>query len=158
MQLTIRPMASAHEARLCAELMSSSDPWLTFQRGYDACLGRITDPTREVYVAFDDDVFRGFVILCMTGAFVGYIQTVAVAHDARGHGVGSRLVAFAEERIFRETPNVFLCVSSFNGRAHALYERLGYETIGRLKDYLVRGHDEILMRKTVGSMAEFFAQ
>jgi len=157
MQLTIRPIASAHEARLCAELMSTSDPWLTFRRGYDACLGRVTDPTREVYVAFEGDVFRGFLILCMTGAFTGYIQTVAVAHDARGLGVGSQLVAFAEERTFRETPNVFLCVSSFNERARALYERLGYEPIGRLKDYLMRGHDEILMRKTIGSMAEFFS-
>ena len=157
MQLTIRPIASASESHLCAELMSSSDPWLTFRRGYDACLGRITDPTREVYVAFEGNVFRGFLILCMTGAFTGYIQTVAVAHDARGLGIGSRLVAFAEERTFRETPNVFLCVSSFNDRARALYERLGYEPIGRLKDYLMRGHDEILMRKTIGSMAEFFA-
>lgn len=157
MQLTIRPLASADEAHLCAALMSSSDPWLTFQRGYEACLGRVTDPTREVWVALDADAFRGFIILCMTGAFVGYIQTVVVAHDARGQGVGSQLVAFAEERIFRETPNVFLCVSSFNPRARELYERLGYATVGALTDYLVHGHDEILMRKTIGSMAEFVA-
>jgi ribosomal protein S18 acetylase RimI-like enzyme len=41
-------------------------------------------------------------------------------------------------------------VSSFNPRARELYERLGYEFIGELKDYLVRGHSELLMRKTIG--------
>ena len=70
--------------------------------------------------------------------------------DARGQGLGTRLVEFAEKRIFRDTPNVFLCVSSFNPRARALYERLGYERIGELKNYLIDGASELLMRKTIG--------
>jgi ribosomal protein S18 acetylase RimI-like enzyme len=90
----------------------------------------------------------------MRGPFIGYINTVCVAAHVRGQGVGSRLMAFAEERIFRETPNVFLCVSSFNDRARALYERLGYEHVGVLRDYIRRGYDEILMRKSLGPMTE----
>jgi len=62
---------------------------------------------------------------------------------------------FAEERIFRESPNVFLCVSSFNPRAKALYERLGYEAVGELNDYIVRGHSEHIFRKTIGPIREF---
>src|SRR6185295_393094 len=90
------------------------------------------------------------IILTMRGALVGFIQTVCVDAVTRGSGLGTRLVAFAEERIFRQTPNVFLCVSSFNPRARALYERLGYEVIGELKDYIIEGASEILMRKTLG--------
>ncbi len=42
---------------------------------------------------------------------------------------------------------MFLCVSSFNGRARALYERHGYRTVGELADYVVDGLSEILMVK-----------
>ena len=77
------------------------------------------------------------------------------ADDVLLRGVGRRLLAFAEERIFRESPNVFLCVSSFNAGARRLYLRLGYELIGELKDYIVRGHSELLMRKTRGPLREF---
>ena len=38
-----------------------------------------------------------------------------------------------------------------------MYERLGYEVIGELKDYLTRGYAEILLRKTVGPIGEFAA-
>jgi ribosomal protein S18 acetylase RimI-like enzyme len=48
-----------------------------------------------------------------------------------------------------------MCVSSFNGDALRLYLRLGYEVIGELKDYLVRGHSEILLRKSKGPWGEF---
>jgi [ribosomal protein S18]-alanine N-acetyltransferase len=153
----IRPLAGAAEAAACAGLMASSEPWLTLGRTYEASLRIISDPTREVAVAARGQAgeIAGFVIICMTGAFVGYIQTVCVAPEERGRGLGTRLVEHAEERIFRESPNVFLCVSSFNPDARRLYERLGYETIGELTDYLVRGHSEILLRKSRGAWSEF---
>jgi ribosomal protein S18 acetylase RimI-like enzyme len=61
-------------------------------------------------------------------------------------------MAYAEARIFRDTPNVFICVSSFNPRAQAFYRRLGYEVIGELRDYVVRGHSEWLLRKSIGPL------
>ena len=97
------------------------------------------DPTREVYVARDETGLAGFLILCMTGAFVGYIQTICIDPDRRGQGLGSRLVEFAEQRILQVSPNVFMCVSSFNHGARRLYERLGYKVVGELTDYIVRG-------------------
>ena len=155
MSIEIRPLRTPSDAQLCAQLMSSSEPWLTLGRKYDESLRLVEDPSREVYVAFDGETFRGFIALLMHGAFVGYIQVIAVTAEARGSGVGSQLVRFAEERIFTQYPNVFLCVSSFNPRAKALYERLGYETIGELEDFLVRGHSEFLMRKTIAPIRQF---
>ena len=149
----IEPLRDDNDARACAAMMCATDPWLVLGRLYDDCLRVVTDPTCETYVAREDGTVRGFIIINMRGAFVGYIRTVCVAAEARGSGLGSQLVAFAEERIFRETPNVFLCVSSFNVRARALYERLGYEVAGELKDYIVRGASEILMRKTIGPLS-----
>jgi [ribosomal protein S18]-alanine N-acetyltransferase len=135
--------------------MASSEPWLTLGRTYEASLRIVQDPTREVYVARDDGGLAGFLILCLTGAFVGYIQTVLVQPDRRGHGIGSRLLEFAEQRIMRESPNVFMCVSSFNDAARRLYERLGYKVVGELTDYIVEGYSEILLRKTRGPLTGF---
>lgn len=65
------------------------------------------------------------------------------------------MIAWAEERIFRQSPNVFLCVSSFNERAQRFYGRLGYERVGELPDFLTVGHAEIILRKTRGAWLEF---
>ena len=143
------------DAQRCAHLMASSEPWLTLGRTYEACLAIIQDPTREVYLLKTETDLTGFLILCMTGAFVGYIQTICIDPAWRGQGLGTRLVKFAERRIFAESPNAFLCVSSFNPDAQRLYERLGYRVIGELADYLVQGHSEILLRKTSGPLSAF---
>ena len=153
--LAISPLQSEDEARACARLMAASEPWITLGRSYDTSLDIIGDRTREVYLARDETGLAGFVILCMTGAFVGYIQTVCIDPSRRGQGLGSRLVEFAERRILKVSPNVFMCVSSFNVDARRLYQRLGYKVVGELTDYIVRGHSEFLLRKTVGPLAGF---
>ena len=154
--VTLQPLASEEDAVACARIMSTSEPWRTLGRDYERSLAIVRDPAREVYVAHagaHGEVI-GFVILSMRGAFVGYLQTIALREDWRGRGLGTQLVSFAEARIFRETTNVFMCVSSFNHRARALYERLGYQVVGELRDYFVRGHSELLLRKTIGPLAE----
>jgi [ribosomal protein S18]-alanine N-acetyltransferase len=155
MTLSIDRLESEGDARACARLMASSEPWVTLGRTYDASLSIVQDTTREVYIARDDHGLAGFLIVCMTGAFVGYIQTICIHPDRRGQGLGSTLVQFAEQRILAESPNVFMCVSSFNRDARRLYERLGYRVVGELTDYIVEGHSEILLRKTVGPLMGF---
>jgi [ribosomal protein S18]-alanine N-acetyltransferase len=153
--LSIARLEHDAEAEACARLMATSEPWTTLGRTYEASLRVIQDPTREVYLARDEVGLAGFLILCMTGAFVGYIQTICVHPDRRAQGLGSRLIQFAEERILEESPNVFMCVSSFNRDARRLYERLGYVVVGELINYIVEGHSEILLRKTRGPLATF---
>lgn len=136
-------------------MMATSEPWITLGRNLDECMALVRDPTREVYVAHEAERPVGFIILNMQGAFAGYIQSVCVAAEARCHGIGTEIVRFAEERIFRDSPNTFLCVSSFNPRAKKLYESLGYRVVGEMPDYIVPGHSEILMRKTIAPILEF---
>jgi [ribosomal protein S18]-alanine N-acetyltransferase len=154
-RIEIRELASDAEAQDCARMMAGSEPWITLGRDYEASLSVLRDSSKERYVALDCGRVVGFLILNMAGPFVGYIQTVCVAEEHRSRGLGGKLVAFAEERIFRDSPNVFLCVSSFNGRARKLYEQLGYTVVGELTDYIVAGHSEILMRKTIGPRRDF---
>jgi len=150
--LEIRPLASEAEAVACARMMSATDPWKTLRRDQATCLRMLQDVGRERYAAVRDGALVGFLVLNVRGAFVGYLQTICIDESFRGTGLGTQLIAFAEERIFREWPNVFLCVSSFNPDARRLYERLGYRAIGTLTDYVVTGSDEILMRKTRGPL------
>jgi ribosomal-protein-alanine N-acetyltransferase len=154
-EVSIHPLSTTEQADACARIMCTSEPWITLNRSYDAALALIKDADREVYVALHNEALIGFLILSMKGAFSGYIQTVAAREDWRGRGLGTRLIEFAEKRIFRVSPNAFLCVSSFNTRAKELYARLGYETIGEMKDFVVRGHSEWLLRKTISPVTEF---
>lgn len=151
----IKKLRSKAEACACAQIMATSEPWITLKRNYDDSLKTVLNPFREVYVAVAKNEIVGFIILQMEGAFTGYIQTVAVKAEWRSRGLGSRLIAFAEKRIFRKKPNVFMCVSSFNRKAQRLYRRLGYEKAGMLKNFIVNGHDEILLRKTMGPWENF---
>jgi len=154
----IRRLERRADAETCARMMANSEPWITLRRDYDASLKILTDSSREVYLAMVGDEIAGFTILNMHGAFVGYIQSVCVAPPWRGKGIGSELMDYVEKRILSETPNVFICVSSFNKRVQNLYERRGYEVIGELKNWIVPGHSEILLRKTIAPLTEFRKQ
>ena len=136
----------------CARLMAESSPWKTFGTTYTQAIAIIEGNEKERYIALHQEKMLGFVTLQMGGALRGYIQDIAVVPVWQGQGVGNQLLQYAEERIFRDARNVFLCVSSFNHRAQQLYQKRGYATVGILHDYLLTGMDEILMRKTRGPL------
>jgi ribosomal protein S18 acetylase RimI-like enzyme len=139
----------------CAALTAINEPWITLKRSVADSLALLKGPVAEVYILKEENERIGFVLIKQKGSLVGYIQTIAIAEAWRGCGIGEAALRYIEKLIFCSFSNVFLCVSSFNYRAQQLYQRLGYETIGVLKDYAVAGHDEILLRKTEGPISEF---
>ena len=150
--MNIHSLATDAERAACAGIMADSEPWLTLGQTYEQGLRLLTKPDTETVVALDGETVAGFAILSMQGILAGYLQTLAVATPFRRQRVGARLMRFVEERVFRDRPNVFLFVSSFNAPAQKFYTALGYETIGVLQEFLIKGHDEILMRKTIGPL------
>ena len=153
----IKRLETTHEIEICAQVMANSEPWITLGRDYKSSIETLSVPSKEVYLAMVKEEIAGFTILNMQGGFIGYVQTLCVASEWRNKGIGSQLMSFAEQRIFKETPNVFICVSSFNPKALKFYQDLGYEVIGELKDYIVAGHSEILLRKSISPIREFHA-
>jgi [ribosomal protein S18]-alanine N-acetyltransferase len=139
----------------CALLMSKSEPWLTLKRDLKSCKDAVRGDNKEVYIMTDNIELVGFAVLQMTGTFKGYIQSILIKPNHRDRGLGSTLLKFCEERIFQISPNVFICVSSFNKKAARLYYKLGYEKVGVLKDFVVKGQSETLLRKTKGTISEF---
>jgi ribosomal protein S18 acetylase RimI-like enzyme len=141
--------ATREERTWCGELMARSEPWTTLRRDRDACLLAALDRAYLTLVARKDGAPVGFARYHPRGvAGAPYLASVAVAEEARGTGVGSALLAAGEERFRSEGARwMFLCVSSFNALARALYERHGYRLVGELQDYVVDGFSELLMVK-----------
>jgi len=144
----IIPLKTQKEAVSCAEMMASSEPWITIGRDYDSSLTSITSPSKEVYLAVDGAEIKGFVILVFEGVIVGYIQSICISPKFRRRGIGNQLISFAETRMFTEFPNVFIFASSFNRGAQKLYRKLGYKKVGEIPDFIIPGESEILFRKT----------
>ena len=134
----------------CARLMSSNEPWITLGRGLEGSRAALRRPGTALFVAREDQHRVGFLLLADFGlAGSPYIASIAVDESARGRGVGSQMLRFAEER-YAGRRHLFLLVSDFNPRARELYRRHGYELIGELQDYVVPGHSELLMYKRLG--------
>jgi ribosomal-protein-alanine N-acetyltransferase len=140
---------------VCATMMSKSDPWITLEMDYDQCLKAFEGPSKEVFLIERNNELLGFVIIQTGGSFKGYIQTICI-HDAyRGMGLGRKLLQFCEDRILKISPNIFICVSSFNVGAIKLYYEFGFKLVGELEDFVKKGFTELLLRKTFGPIVGY---
>jgi ribosomal-protein-alanine N-acetyltransferase len=145
--------ATDEERIWTARLMAESEPWITLGRGFEACRALALDPAYVTLVARRGGVPVGFVRIHPRGvAGSPYIASIAVDPAVRGQGIGASLLDAAERR-HAGARYIFLCVSSFNPRARALYERHGYAPIGDLPDYVVDGASELLMARRLAGGA-----
>lgn len=139
-------LATDDERELCARTMAATDPWLRLGRGIDVCRAASFHPEYDVWVAREGGVPLGFMRLHPRGvAGSPYVASIAVVPAAQGRGVGTAILDHVEAHY--GSRYIFLCVSSFNPRARALYERRGYRLLSVLEDYVLDGLDEHLMAK-----------
>jgi [ribosomal protein S18]-alanine N-acetyltransferase len=153
--LAIKKLETQSEAEKCALITSESEPWKFLKISYEDSLKTLMNPAYETYILHDENDICGFITIEMEGALAGYVKRLAVKKEMQNQNCGRMLMNFAEKRIFADKPNVFLCVSSFNKKALAFYKKLGYKKTGVLKNYLVMGHSEYLLRKTIGPLLKF---
>ncbi|MFC2076774.1 GNAT family N-acetyltransferase [candidate division KSB1 bacterium] len=158
--LEITPMR-AGDLQALARILAESDVWKRKRRGYGGAVHffKTHDPSfGEIHVARLGDKIAGLIWFSVRNTFYefGYIRLVAVAPDCYGQGIGTKLMAFAEEKIGREVRAVFLLVSDFNTGARRLYERLGYSPCGVLANYKGEANDEIIMCKADWEMPDNF--
>jgi len=149
-KIIIRLTADPKNISVCALMMSESDPWITLEMNYEQCLKAFEGGCKEIYVVEAENVIAGFVIIQTCGTFSGYIQTICIDEAYRGRGFGKKLLHFCEQRILKFSPNVFICVSSFNKGAIKLYYEFGFKLVGELENFVKAGFTELLLRKTVG--------
>ncbi len=165
--VTVRRL-QAGDVDACARIVAADPLWgrygVTFRSARQAIgralgagrrRGGATREAAELAVAHHGGHVAGFIWFYLRGTFQhsGYVRWIAVAPDAQGHGVGRTLMAYAEGRILKAGPNVFLMVSDFNHGAQTFYKKLGYTRVGMIPDYVVPGVTEYLYRKTRGPIA-----
>jgi ribosomal-protein-alanine N-acetyltransferase len=146
----IRQTTDSKDFEICAQMMSSTDPWITLQMDYAQCLKAFEGECKEIYIIEYENNIAGFIILQIAGTFSGYIQTVCIDEAFRGKGLGKILLLYCEKRVLKFSPNLFICVSSFNAGAIKLYYEFGFKLVGELDNFVKEGFTELLLRKTVG--------
>jgi ribosomal-protein-alanine N-acetyltransferase len=129
--------------RLCFE------PPHRFSRGYMRQLVLARDGA--TWVAEDDGKIAGFAIVEWSrerAGMIAYLQTIEVAPEARGQGVGRELLRRAEDSARAAgAATVWLHVNAANAGAIRLYHAHGYACEGREEDYYGRGQPGLIYRK-----------
>ncbi|MGB9894501.1 MAG: GNAT family N-acetyltransferase [Thermoproteota archaeon] len=138
----------------CTAIILASEPWKTLKFSKKEARASLLDGVKngEAIVAKINKEVVGFIVFYPKGAFPlgGYIKLLGVHKNFRGVGIGKALMKLAEKVIFKRSKNSFLLVSSFNKRAQKFYYSLGYKKIGEIPDAIIKGHSELIMRKTLG--------
>lgn len=147
-EVNILKPVSESDYEIAAKLLTENEPWKTFGRSYEYSLKKVHDPDGELYLAKANQDTLGCILIQMKGQLKGFVRCIVVDESARSKGIGSKLLVFAEKRIFQDEKNVFMFVSSFNPKAKKLYLQLGYQEVGVFTNFVVDGYDEILLRKT----------
>lgn len=124
-----------------------AEPWTA--RTFWSELGQLD--TRHYLVALDGGEIAGYAGLCAYPD-EAYVQTLAVAPDRQGQGLGARLLtALLAEAARRRKTTVSLEVRADNLPAQRLYERHGFRRIAvRRGYYQPSGTDAWVMARTHG--------
>jgi ribosomal protein S18 acetylase RimI-like enzyme len=112
--------------RYLARLAGAGDVWIARRRG---------GAPAGIIVATDGFLLGGFIAL------------LAVRPEASGQGLGGRLVAHVEARVFARRRWLFVSCDAGNRAALRFYRRQGFARVGRLPDLVRPGRIELLLRK-----------
>ena len=129
------------------ENASMSSPWTL-----DSYKEALDSNHAFIMVADEEGVCVGFAVFYLT-APESELPDIVVSESYRGRGIGKLLLdASLRELSLRGVDTVFLEVRVSNERARALYEKMGFEEIGRRKYFYSDPiEDAICMRLEIDS-------
>ena len=141
--VTLRPMRwpDIEAVHAIETAVFDVDPWSAEQ-----FWGELAQPTRHYVVAESEGSIIGYA-----GAYLlppdADVQTIAVSPNAQGKGAGrlllEQLISIVSDR---GCSQLLLEVRSDNSSAIGMYERFGFESISKRRDYYARGVDALIMR------------
>ena len=143
---TIRSVAPADLEALHQLDAVCFEPGIAYSRGeLRRFLGM---STAEAVAAEEDGTLAGFAIGYLSGRRIAHVVTLDVRPERRRGGLGKVLLEELLARLARAGAREGrLEVSTENGGAIAFYEKLGFQTRRRLRDYYGPGRDALEMGK-----------
>lgn len=149
--LEIRPMTTAD----LAEVVEIEKALFPIDAWTDALfLAELAEVSisRDVSVAILDSQLVGYASFRYVGK-QGDVNTVAVASDQQGKGIGTALMDWLESQaVLRNVREIFLEVRSDNEAAIKMYATRGYERIDIRRNYYGNTIDANIMRKRVANV------
>jgi len=139
------------DARPLAKILLSNEPWLTFHSTLDGIQRYFLrrDPGLWRFTARFDGEPGGVVCVRHPWLFGPYLELIALDRPYQRQGVGRDIVRWMERQAKPVSANIWTLVSAFNEHAQRFYAGLGFEEIVPIRDLVIAGHVEILMRKTL---------
>lgn len=149
----IRPMTPA-DIPDCARWIAATPLWQRYhvtELSISKLLRQALEGGATIFVVERAGDVLGFLWLVESGAFdlSDYVRLIGVRPGERGRGVGRALMEYAEESSRAQGRDLFLLVSDFNTDAQRFYQRLGFQQVGLLEDYVIPGVGELIYRKRV---------
>ena len=148
---TIRPVERADLlAVVRIERACFDDPW-----PYDAFERLLDAPA--FFIAECDEGVCGYIVADVTpnaGRDIGHIKDLAVHPDARGRGLGRRLLHTGLTQLCTKRAAVAkLEVREGNAVARSLYASEGFEPVRRARRYYRDGEDALVLAVDLGAWA-----
>ncbi len=145
----LAPFEAATAASL-GPALAAMPPWSVLGWSADAMVGSLVRdvPALARFEVRVDGAAAGIVFIQDPFLLGPYLQRIALLPAHQGRAIGQSVLAWMEERARTvRARQLWLCVSSFNGRARAFYARFGFEEAAVLDKLVCDEFNEILMRK-----------
>lgn len=146
----IRRMTDDDLEEVCRleEQLFPSSPWPKKEFQYELH----ENPFAVLYVIEEEGCLQGYVDLWIMYE-QAQIADIGVSADCQRKGVGSRLMQRAvDDAVVKDCENLSLEVRVSNAPAIALYEKFGFITANKRKNYYEDGEDAWLMVKPLGGL------
>ena len=106
----------------------------------------LSNPVSFLWALMADEVLSGYICFWVFDSEIQLVN-IAVHTDKRGQGFGRLLMdSIIETGVSKGIKSIWLEVRPSNGSAMSLYDKLGFEEIGRRKRYYSdTGEDAIVM-------------
>jgi len=147
--ISLRPLRHEHTEAI-GSAMAAIPPWSTVNWGASSIAASLSRelPGMKRFEVIAHGKLAGIVAIQEPFLHGPYLQLFCVLPEFQGHGLGHRLLQWMEDEARKGSARqLWLCVSTFNTRAEALYRRFGFEKTALLDKLAIDESDEYLMRK-----------
>ena len=147
--ITLRPLR-IENAQGLGEAIAAMPPWSVI--GYPAerlvaWLQR-EEPSMRKFEVLAGARLAGSIVIQEPFLYGPYLKLIAILPEFQEQGLGLRLLQWMEAQARQmEARQLWLCVTTFNTRARAFYERFGFEAVAVLDKLGSDASDELFMRK-----------